>query len=82
MQELIEQFEAEGGCDSEKTARSLKTHLTAVAQYEKQEATEKVVKHMKSFKILLDYQKENKLISEKAYKALVASTDELIKKWQ
>ena len=82
MKTLVESLAEEGEIENAQTVRALTTHLTAVAQYEKQEATEKVVKHMKSFKILLDYQKENKLISEKAYKALMASTDELIKKWQ
>ena len=82
IKSLVESLEKEGEFENAQTARALKTHLTAVAQYEKQEAAEKVVKHMKSFKVLLDYQKESKLISEKAYNDLTASADGLIKKWQ
>ena len=81
MKELVDQFEAEGEIENAQTARALKTHLTAVAQYEKQEAAAKVVKHMESFKVLLKHQKENKMISEKAYNDLTASADGLIKKW-
>ncbi|MFJ7936681.1 FIMAH domain-containing protein [Sporosarcina sp. NPDC096371] len=79
---LVERFEQEGAFDNAQTARALKTHLTAVAQYEKQEAGDKVVKHMKGFKVLLDYQKESGLISEKAYNALIAGADVLIKNWK
>ncbi|MFJ7936071.1 glycoside hydrolase domain-containing protein [Sporosarcina sp. NPDC096371] len=82
MKALVEQFEVEGEFDSEKTARSLKTHLTAVAQYEKQGAADKVVKHMKSFKVLLDYQKERQSISDKAYNALQENADVMIKNWE
>ena len=82
MKTLVKRFEEEGEFENAQTARSLTTHLTAVEQYEKQEAAKKVVKHMNSFKQLLDYQKENKLISKKAYEDLMASADVLIKKWQ
>ena len=79
---LVESLEKEGEFENAQTARALTTHLTAVAQYEKQEAVGKVVKHMKSFKVLLDYQKESKLISDKAYSALTSSADALIKIWE
>ena len=79
---LVESLAEEREIENAQTVRALTTHLTAVDQYEKQEAVKKVVKHMKSFKALLDYQKENKLISDKAYKTLMASAGELIKKWQ
>ncbi|MFJ7933273.1 S8 family serine peptidase [Sporosarcina sp. NPDC096371] len=76
---LVERFEREGEFKNAQAARALKTHLTAVAQYEKQEAGDKVMKHMKGFKVLLDQQKESKLISDKAYNELMASADEMIK---
>ncbi|MFJ7936082.1 S8 family serine peptidase [Sporosarcina sp. NPDC096371] len=82
IKSLVERFEKEGEFKNATAARALKTHLSAVVLYEKQEAAEKVVKHMKSFKVLLDHQLENKLISEKAYNALKADTDVLIQKWQ
>ncbi len=62
--------------------RALNIHLTAVARYEEQEVAKKVVKHMKSFKLLLDQQKKDDLISEEAYNRLQAGADSLIKKWQ
>ncbi|MFJ7936074.1 FIMAH domain-containing protein [Sporosarcina sp. NPDC096371] len=79
---LVERFEKEGEFKDAQKAHALKTHLTAVVQYEKQEAADKIVKHMKNFIVLLDHQKDSKLISEKAYNALQASADGLIKKWQ
>ncbi|MFJ7933271.1 S8 family serine peptidase [Sporosarcina sp. NPDC096371] len=79
---LVERFEKEGEFKNAQAVRALKTHLKAVAQYEKQEAGDKVMKHMKGFKVLLDQQKESKLISDKAYNALMASTDEMIKNWK
>ncbi|MFJ7932921.1 beta-N-acetylglucosaminidase domain-containing protein [Sporosarcina sp. NPDC096371] len=81
MKILVESFEKDGEFENAQTARSLKTHLTAVAQYEKQETADKVVKHMKSFKVLLDNQKASKLISDKAYNALVESAAAVIQKW-
>ncbi|WP_418304095.1 FIMAH domain-containing protein [Novibacillus thermophilus] len=45
-------------------------------------ATEKVLKHMKSFNLLLDRQKEKALISEKAYHTLKDYSDMLIKRLQ
>lgn len=82
MKKLVEQLEASGEIAEARTVQSFKVHLTAVALYEKQEAAGKVVKHMESFKQLLDHQKENELISNKAYDLLKADTDSLIKKWK
>lgn len=82
LQKLVDDLEKAGEFSNSSVARSFKVHLTAVALYEKQEAAGKVVKHMESFKQLLDHQKENDLISKKAYELLKAYTDSLIKKWQ
>ncbi|MFJ7936072.1 sugar-binding domain-containing protein [Sporosarcina sp. NPDC096371] len=79
---LVQDFEQENAFLDAQTARSLKVHLNAVAQFEKEKAADKVVKHMNSFKALLDYQKNQQLISLDAYKALTASSDALIKKWE
>lgn len=82
IKSLVEQFEKEGDFSNQGAVRALKTHLTSVVHYEEQEAVGKVVKHLKSFKVLLDYQLDNQLISNKVYKALQAATDELIQKRQ
>lgn len=67
---------------SDDAYRSLHVHLTAVGRFEEQASAEKVVKHMKSFKLLLDHQLENELISEKVYTILTADADSLIEKWE
>ena len=79
---VVESFEEEGAFEDDGVARSLTTHLTAVDRYEEKELAEKVVKHMKNFKMLLEYQKENDLISEEAYNVLQFDADSLITKWQ
>ncbi|WP_375540694.1 FIMAH domain-containing protein [Virgibacillus saliphilus] len=48
----------------------------------KQEDVSKMVKHMNGFKEILDYQKENELISAAAYGALYDVTETLIEKWE
>lgn len=82
MQILVEQYEKEDEFENKQAAHDLKLHLMAVSQYEKKEKSEKVVKHLKSFKQLLEYQKENELISEKVYDKLYDQTEFLIKEWQ
>lgn len=82
MQSLVDRFAKEGEFTDDDAVHALKLHLTAVEHFEKQEAAEKVVKHMEGFKLLIDHQEKNDLISEKAYKILKANTDYVIKKWQ
>lgn len=82
MKKIVKQFEGNGQFATDKAARSLKIHLTAINLYEESESAEKVVKHMKGFKLLLDHQKKNELISEKVYDVLKADADYVIQKWQ
>ena len=82
MKAVVERFEEEGAFKSDSDARLLKTHLTVVNRYEEKELADKVVKHLESFKRLLDHQKENELISEMAYDILYADTETVIKNWQ
>ncbi|SFB14636.1 X-Pro dipeptidyl-peptidase (S15 family) [Lentibacillus halodurans] len=83
MESLVESLEEEGEFGNSDDARSLMLHLTSVSHYENQEEAEKVVKHMEEgFQDLLEYQRDNELISERAYNTLIAHTDYLIKKWQ
>lgn len=78
---LVERFEAEGEFANQGTAHSLQVHLIAVDRFEQQEAADKIVKHMKSFKLLLDHQKDNGLISDNAYNSLQDDAESLIKKY-
>ncbi|WP_239544348.1 glycoside hydrolase family 2 TIM barrel-domain containing protein [Virgibacillus halotolerans] len=81
MKKQVEYYEEQGEFASDKAAHALKVHLTAVSHYEEKGQAEKVVKHMRSFKVLLDDQKEDKSITEEAYQDLVINTDNLIEKW-
>lgn len=78
----VERYAKEGAFKSDRDARALTTHLTAVSLYEEKGQAEKASKHMEGFKVLLEQQKTNGSISEKAYHFLKADTDALIAKWQ
>lgn len=82
MKELIELFEEEGKLKNSEAVQMLQTHLTVVQHYKSSEKMDKVIKHMNGFKVLLDYQLENNLISNGAYNILIEDTDALLSKWQ
>ena len=82
MKTLVDRFEEEGEFANPAAARSLQIHLISVDRFEKQGAAEKVTKHINGFNRLLDHQKENGLISEKAYRVLKADADYLMKIWE
>lgn len=82
MKKLIEYYEDEGEFKGDRVAHSLTMHLTAVDYYEEKKLAKKFVKHMEGFKLMLEQQKVNGLISEKVYSILKADTDSLIAKWQ
>lgn len=82
LKELVKRFEGEGEILNHDVARLLQTHLTSVGHYKDNGLMDKAIKHMDSFKQLVTYQKENKLISEQAYNALMEDVDALLQKWQ
>lgn len=77
---LVEGFQKDGEFQNNNAVHSLKIHLTAIRHYENKEETDKIVKHLKTFQSLLDQQKNNKQISKKAYYALKANADHLLKR--
>ncbi|MFS0613992.1 FIMAH domain-containing protein [Lederbergia ruris] len=79
---LVEKMEASGEFTNGNAAHSLKLHLTALSHYENQQATAKVIKHMEGFKVLLDDQKSNGLITEKAYNRLKTGANSYMIKWR
>lgn len=82
IKNLVKQFDKEDEFKDKQEANALKVHLTAVAQFEKKEAGENVVKHMKGFKQLLDHQLGNSLISDEAYQTTLETKVNLfLKKW-
>jgi len=78
MIELVENFEESGEFADDETARALRMHLVAVNAYEEQGMSDKVVRHLESFTLLLDHQKQNDVITDRAYNALLAGTAYLI----
>ncbi len=82
LKTLIDRLEREGEITHDDSARHLRTHLTAVDRYERQEAAEKVVKHVQTFKQVLNHQQEHEWISEKAFDILKTYADFLLEKWQ
>src|SRR5699024_1309302 len=71
-------LEDDGEILNEDAARALNMHLTVVGQYEEQDLRDKVIKHMEGFKELVNYQKENGLISGAAHGELQTMADTLI----
>ncbi|WP_164215171.1 hypothetical protein [Virgibacillus sp. YIM 98842] len=82
MKTQVEEFLDVGEINSDEAARHLLTHLTAIEQYEGIGSMDKAVKHMESFKSLLEHQKENELISPTVYDELKAGADDLIEQWE
>ncbi|MCJ7843306.1 cadherin-like beta sandwich domain-containing protein [Lederbergia sp. NSJ-179] len=80
--DLVAKYKEDGEFKNEDLAHRLTLHLTAVQQFEQKQAYDKVIKHMKSFKLLLDHQKEKKEISDTAYDHLYKSANSIISKWQ
>ncbi len=78
---LVEQLGKEGAID-EAGVHSLILHLTAINHYENKQLADKVVKHLESFKQMLEYQLKNAVISEEVYHNLMMNADALIEKWQ
>lgn len=82
MLDLIDQYKDEGEIKTPEVARLLQTHLTAVGHYEQRELMDKAIKHMENFKLLLDHQQDNEMISEEATSTLQEYADDLIDQWK
>lgn len=81
LKALVEHFEEEGDFAAESDARLLKNHLIALDRYENQNSAEKVLKHLDSFRLLLDHQHEDGLLSDSAFEDIAAYTEYLQHKW-
>ncbi|WP_449355464.1 glycoside hydrolase family 3 protein [Virgibacillus natechei] len=78
MKLLVEQFEEDGEFANNQAARSLNMHLTAVSHYEQTGDPEKVLKRMEGFQLLLDQQKIEALITDRAFNHLQLRTTRLM----
>lgn len=82
LSDQVEHYIDEGAFSEQKDSRQLIMHLSAVGQLEQSENVDKVIKHMKSFKLILDQQKNNEVITNEAYNDLIEHADALIEKWE
>ncbi|GAB3797950.1 serine hydrolase domain-containing protein [Virgibacillus kimchii] len=82
MKDYVEVLESRGSFAEENAAHALKLHLSAVYQYELQQDSQKVIRHMESLQSLLDYQLDEELITEEAYNDLFMDAAYLIDSWQ
>lgn len=81
MKTLVKYFADEGEFENDRDVRSLQTHLSAIERFEEKESVDKVIKHLEGFQQLLNYQKNNKVISNRAFGDLQTYTDYIIEKW-
>jgi hypothetical protein len=82
MKELVEDCASNGEITDEEAARLLTTHLTAIEQYEQAGTTDKAIRHMNSFKLLVNHQAEAGLITEDAAGELILHADHLLEDWE
>lgn len=81
MTALVDNLEEAGELD-EATSHDLQLHLTAVSHYEKNEAKEKVIKHMENFKTMTNVLRDDDTLSHKAHSYLETEAENLIREWR
>ncbi|WP_449354179.1 glycerophosphodiester phosphodiesterase [Virgibacillus natechei] len=79
--DLVEQLRKEEGVKNDQAAHALVIHLKVVKHFEKSEDSDKVVKHLNNFKILLEHQEHKELIRESIYNTLEVNANKLIEQW-
>ena len=82
LKSSVQKYKVQKAFENDQTAKALHMHLTAVSHYEKNGEGSKVMKHLKSFNSLLEYQKNNELISDEVYQSLKTSIEVLTMKWK
>lgn len=80
MTQQVAHFNNIGAFEDQSVFRMLNMHLTAVDQFEQTNQADKVVKHMESFKLLLNHQQD--MMLDEAYDNLSTYADFLLDKWQ
>lgn len=79
---VVDRLHEEGGIDKKSIAHDLKVHLTSIEHFEEQENSQKVIKHTKGLKILLEHQKNEEDISDWAYETLEVNANKIINEWE
>ncbi len=82
MRDVMVRFTEEDQFENDRDARLVDNHLAALEIYENQENSEKMVKHLNGFKVLLDNQRENGLIKQEAYNRLNSDANLLLERWE
>jgi X-Pro dipeptidyl-peptidase len=80
MRDIVQYYENEGEFAESGIARALDMHLIAVEQFENLNQPDKVIRHLNSFELLLDFHRDS--MSQEAYQVLTADTDYLLEEWQ
>ncbi|MCT1577004.1 beta-N-acetylglucosaminidase domain-containing protein [Oceanobacillus kimchii] len=81
MKAFVDQYVEAGKIEQGENVRLLQTHLTSIEHFVKQESYNKAVKHMESFKQLIDtFQEEGKIDQQEAAQ-LTEVADVLIEEW-
>ncbi|MGE6261245.1 DUF4855 domain-containing protein [Heyndrickxia sporothermodurans] len=70
MKKLVDRFESSGQFANHGAARALQVHLETLKHFEASGSTDKFKKHLKGLNLLLEQQKKDQLISQKAYDIL------------
>lgn len=78
LKQHVEQFGELDAFKDNKSKRLFNTHLVSLGQFEKQGQSDKVVKHLNSFKVLLEHSFKQGIITESAYEILLWETKALI----
>lgn len=79
--DVLDYFINQGEINNETAAHALKTHIASIQHFEENNQLDKAVKHLTSFKQLLEFQKVGQVISSEAYDTLWADTEYLIKQF-
>lgn len=78
----VEQLKSKHSFTNPQAASDIITHLTALQHFEHTKRLEKVVKHAKGLKNLLNSQQEKEWLTEHAYLRLQGAVDRLIVDWE
>lgn len=81
LKNKVNKFEKNGDINKQ-ASHDLKMHLKAIKHYEDKGEIDKVIKHFKGFKSLLDQQKGTNIISNKIHEELMDDTNSLINSWE
>ncbi|MFS0749890.1 beta-N-acetylglucosaminidase domain-containing protein [Oceanobacillus sp. 1P07AA] len=81
MKAFVDQYAEIGKIEQGEDVRLLQTHLTSIEHYVKEESYNKAIKHMESFKRLVDTFLEEGKIDQQAAAQLTELADVLIEKW-